>query len=178
MHWPNIHVVFSPEKNFQELQLRQALIYFSLNFGTCQDHNILDKSVSAIFQKMFGFNSICVLVFFLKYAMTSVLKNPKVYVNTHYFVNRGHTFLPYSINLLGWKFKSNSIKIFELELVKVKVTFQRKNYSLVHLLQWEYNKKIRVKRSRNVKNICFIKIMLSRKEGFARKKCSKYVIST
>ena len=90
MRGPNIHVVFSPKKNFQELQLHQIL-----NKGTCQDHRILNKSVSANFQKKIGFNFICVLVFFQKYAITSVHKNPKIYVNIHYFANRGHTFLPY-----------------------------------------------------------------------------------
>ena len=46
MRGPNIHVVFSPKKNFQELQLHQIL-----NKGPCQDHRILNKSVSANFQK-------------------------------------------------------------------------------------------------------------------------------
>ena len=43
----NIYVVFGPKKNFQELQLHQTLIFFSEFW---QDHNILVKSVSAIFQ--------------------------------------------------------------------------------------------------------------------------------
>ena len=30
-----------------------------------------------------------------KYAMTSVNKNPKIYVNTHYFANRGSSFISY-----------------------------------------------------------------------------------
>ena len=48
--------------------------HFSLNFGTCQDHSILDKSVSAIFQKKLVLIFICALVFFQKYAMTGVQK--------------------------------------------------------------------------------------------------------
>ena len=68
-------------------------LYFSLNFGTCLDHSILDKNVSVIFKKIFDFNFICVLVFFQKYSMTSVYKNPKIYVNIHYFANRGHNLL-------------------------------------------------------------------------------------
>ena len=63
---PNIQVVFSSKNNFQELQLHKILIYFSLNFDTCQDHSIPDKSMSAIFQEMFGFNFICLLLFFSK----------------------------------------------------------------------------------------------------------------
>ena len=94
MRGTNIYVLFSPKKNFHELQLHQTLI-FSLNFSTCHDHSILDKSVSAILQKICGFNFICVLVFFQKYAMTSVHKNRKIYVNIHYFANRRYAFLPY-----------------------------------------------------------------------------------
>ena len=91
MHGPNSHVVFSPKKSFQEFQLHQT--YLSLDFGTCQDHSILDKSISAIFNKIFSFNF--VLVFFQKYDMTSVHKNPKISVNIYYFTNRRHNFLRY-----------------------------------------------------------------------------------
>ena len=94
MRGPNVYVVFKPKKNFRELQIHQISKFF-LNFGTCQNHSILDKSVSAIFPKNFGFNFICVLMFFQIYAMTSVYQNPKIYVNIHYFANRGHKFLPY-----------------------------------------------------------------------------------
>ena len=41
MHWPNSQVVFSPKMNFVELQLYQALIFFSLDLGILQDHSIL-----------------------------------------------------------------------------------------------------------------------------------------
>ena len=54
MHGPNSHVVVNPKKNFQELQLHQTLKLFS-EFGICQDHSILDKSVSAIFKKKIWF---------------------------------------------------------------------------------------------------------------------------
>ena len=94
MRVPNSPVVFSPKNNLKLEQLHQTLI-FSLNFGRCQDHSILDKSMSAIFKKIFGFNFICVFVFSQKYAMTRAHKNPKIYVNTHYFANRGQTFLCY-----------------------------------------------------------------------------------
>ena len=40
MRWPNSHVVFSPKMNFVELQLYHTLIFFSLNLGILQDHNI------------------------------------------------------------------------------------------------------------------------------------------
>ena len=50
MRGPNIDVVFSPKKTFQDSNFTK-LKHFSLNFSTYQDHNILDKSVSAIFQK-------------------------------------------------------------------------------------------------------------------------------
>ena len=94
MRGTNIYVLFSPKKTFHELQFHQTLI-FSLDFSTCPDNSILDKSVSAILQKVFGFNFICVLEFFQKYSMSSVQKNPKIYFNIHYFANRGHTSLPY-----------------------------------------------------------------------------------
>ena len=58
MHVPNSHVVFSPENNFHKLQIHQTL-----SFAACQDHSILDKSVSAIFLKNFGFNFTCVMFF-------------------------------------------------------------------------------------------------------------------
>ena len=64
--------------------------------GSFPDTVILDKSVSAIFKNIFGFNFICVLVYFKKCVMTSVHKNPRIYViNIHYFANRRHTFLHY-----------------------------------------------------------------------------------
>ena len=56
-------------------------------------HSILDKRVSAILQKSFGFNFICILVFFQNYPVTSVEKNPKIYVKIYYFTNRRHTFI-------------------------------------------------------------------------------------
>ena len=71
MRVPNGHVVFSPKNNFQELQLHQTSIFF-WNFGTCQDHRILEKTISAIFKKIFCFNFICILMFFQKYTMSSV----------------------------------------------------------------------------------------------------------
>ena len=61
MRGPNIQVVFSPKKNSEELQLHQTLKLFS---EFCP--SILDKSVPAIFLKSFGFNFVCVLVFFKK----------------------------------------------------------------------------------------------------------------
>ena len=64
MRWPNIHVVFSPKRNFQVPTSPNINIF--PNFGTYQDHSILEKIVSAIFQKKFGFNFICVLVIFSK----------------------------------------------------------------------------------------------------------------
>ena len=88
MRVPNSHVAFSPKNNFQELQLHQTL-NISLNFGTCEDHSILDKSVSVILKIKFGFNFIYILVFFQKYAITSIHKNPEIYVNIYYFANRG-----------------------------------------------------------------------------------------
>ena len=68
--------------------------YFPLNFGTCQDHSILDKIVPTIFKKKL------VLVLFVfwcfqKYTMTSIHKNPKIYVNIHYFTNCRQNFLHY-----------------------------------------------------------------------------------
>ena len=66
-----------------------------MKFGTCQDHNILKKSVSTIFLQKFGFIFISALVIFQKYAMTSVHKNPKICANIHYFTNYGHTFRRY-----------------------------------------------------------------------------------
>ena len=68
--------------------------YFPLNFGTCQDHSILDKTVPTIFKKKL------VLVLFVfwcfqKYTMTSIHKNPKIYVNIHYFTNCRQNFLHY-----------------------------------------------------------------------------------
>ena len=91
MRGPNIQVVFqSPQKNFQELfQLHQTLILAHVTiiaFST--------KMCPGFYKKVFAFNFICVLVFFQKYAMTSVHKNPKIYVNVHCFRNRGNTFLP------------------------------------------------------------------------------------
>ena len=77
MRASNSHVVFSSKNNFQELQFHQTLSFF-LNFGTCQDHSILSKSCPRL-SKNVGFNFICVLVFFEKYARTSVLKNLHYY---------------------------------------------------------------------------------------------------
>ena len=94
MRVPNSHVLFSPKNKFQELQLHQTLMFFS-EFWQCQDHSVPDKSVSAIFKKLFDFNFISIFVYFQKYAMTSAHKNPKIYVNIHYFANCGHTFLRY-----------------------------------------------------------------------------------
>ena len=68
MRGPNIHLFFSPKNNFQELQLHQTLIFLS--------------EILSIFPK----KKCCVLVFFQKYAMTSVHKNPKIYVNIHYYI--------------------------------------------------------------------------------------------
>ena len=126
----NRHVVFSLKNNFQKLQFRKILIVFFVNdwavlwvlictvhLTQCFYHvtyafqklwilthvkliNILNKSVSAIFLKKIDFNLIC------------FIKNLKFCVNTHYITNRGHTFLCYWINLLGWKFQSNSIVNF------------------------------------------------------------------
>ena len=84
---PNIYVVFRAKKNFQELQLHQTLIFFSefwhpmsvlhsfsiknifmikwtsgffILIWRYQDHSIFNKSLFAIFQKIVGFNFICV----------------------------------------------------------------------------------------------------------------------
>ena len=105
---PKCHVVFSPKKNCHELQLHQNINTFPwiLAHGKII---AFSNSVSAIFEKDFGFNLISVLVFFQKYAMTSVHKNPKICVNIHYFTTRGHSFLLYEINLLCWKFQSNRV---------------------------------------------------------------------
>ena len=46
---PKIDVVYNPKKEFQELQLHRTLIFLS----TCQDYSTLDKSVLAIFEKVF-----------------------------------------------------------------------------------------------------------------------------
>ena len=83
---PKSHLVYSPKKNFQELQFHQHCFAFR----TFQDHSILEEIVSAIFKKGFSFNFICVPVIFQKYAMTSIHENPKIFVNIHYFTNRGH----------------------------------------------------------------------------------------
>ena len=66
---------------------------------------IIAFSTKAYPRSIFGFNFICVLVFFQKYAMTSVHKDPKISVNNHYFANRGHS-------LRGWKFQSSMVKNF------------------------------------------------------------------
>ena len=61
---PKSHVDYRPKKNFQELQLHQALIFLSeyllkiIAFST--------KVCLQFFKKSFGFNFICVLVFFQK----------------------------------------------------------------------------------------------------------------
>ena len=62
-------------KNFKLLSEITFESDFALNFVTCQDRSTLGKSVSTIFKKTFSFNFICVLVFFQKYATTSVYKN-------------------------------------------------------------------------------------------------------
>ena len=77
MRGANSHTDFIPRNSYQELQLDQTIIFLS-EFCHTLNHSILDKRVSTIFKKMFGFNSICLLLFFQKYAMTSVHKNPKI----------------------------------------------------------------------------------------------------
>ena len=97
---PNSHVIFSPKKNFMELQLHLTLIHFS-EFWYKPRSQHSQQVCPRFSKKTFGFDFICGLVFFQKYAMTSVQKNPKNCVNIHYFTNRRPTFLCYYINLLA-----------------------------------------------------------------------------
>ena len=66
--------VFSPKKNFQELQLHQTLILFNEFLPQVK---VIAFSTKVIFKKVFAFNFICAFVFSKKYAMTNVHKNWK-----------------------------------------------------------------------------------------------------
>ena len=107
----NAHVVFNPINNFQELQFSQTLIFFS-EVWHVKIIAVSTKVCPQFSKRNLVLMSFVFYCFFQKYAMTSVHKNPEIYVNIHYFPNGEHTFLPYQINLLGWKF-----------------IFPRKNYS-------------------------------------------------
>ena len=124
---------------------------------------VFSRKVCPRFSKNFGFNFICVLVFFQKYAMTRAHKSPKIYINFHYLAHHGHTHL-FVIKLIYLaenfiKRQCNKLSCWSSSMLK-KVTFRRKKYSsaivqltlnLVHLLLLEYNQKVSVKRSKNVK---------------------------
>ena len=121
--------------------------------------------------------------------MTCVHKNPKTYVNIHYFASCNTLFFLIKSMCLAENFKAIAKEPFELELVRVRKRNFPKKKPFFHrravafkILQICCNqstiKKKRVKRPRNVKNTCFIKTMLNRMERFACKKCSKLAIST
>ena len=143
--------------------------------------------VSAIFKNIFGFNFICISVCFLKntlcLAFTKTLKSPLILI----ICQMMGTSFPY-INFLGWKFQSNSVitfwvgarqsyqKYFSEESTVLSLTCSCL-LNLAHLLQSRYSKKMRVKRSKNVKNIYFIKTMLNGMKRFTCRKCSKVAIN-
>ena len=82
MRGPNIHVVFSPKKNFQGLQLHQTFIFFS-EFWRNVKIIAFSTKVCPRFSKIFLVYLLFVLVFFQKYSLTSVHKNPNIYANNH-----------------------------------------------------------------------------------------------
>ena len=70
---PNRHVVFSPKKNFKELQLYQILTLLSEFWHMSRSQHSRQKCVRD-FQKKLVLIFICAFVFFQKYAMTGVQK--------------------------------------------------------------------------------------------------------
>ena len=106
MHRPNRQVVFIPPKNFQELRLHQTLILFSEFWHTSI---VFSQKYVCDFQTNFCFNFICVLVFFQKYAMTSI---QEILKSALIFIISQIAWIVIKLNCLAENFLSNSVTNF------------------------------------------------------------------